>query len=678
MASRDLAKLVVALEAQTGRYEKQLEKANNKLSRFEKNTKKSLGNIKNLFAGLSIGLAIREVARATAAQERAIAQLEQGLKSTGNTVGFTLDQLKKQASDLQNVTIFGDEQFLAAQSQLVTFTKITDEQFTRVTELAADLSTRMDQDLKSSVLQLGKALNDPIKNLSALSRAGIQFSDSQKEAIKALVESGDLISAQNIILKELEVQFGGSARAARDTFSGAMQAVKNAFGDLLEADGLTGAVDGLKELENTLKDPETVQAAKTLTTAIVLGFNAAAKAIAVAVSGLSNFAKLAAENVASNLFGAADLERAKTQLVDLNRELEFLETRIANRGGFASDIEKRELSRLDAEIAKLEALKKALTPTAATAPTAPAAGAPAPVATPEINFEGIAKLSEAQKEGLKVTEQFLTPLEEYEKRVDELSGLLELNAISQETYNRALTKAAEMLRDADPAVEAYNKKLEEGKKVFEETRTPVEALYAEYERLNDLLAEGVISWDTYSRAVQMAAEEFDELKKKTDKTKDDLSTFADQAARNMQSALADFFFEPTKDGLKDLLKNFIQTLGRMAAEIAASKILEGVVGSFAGSGSSGTDKGSIAGTIIGAFAGARAEGGPVDPSRSYLVGEKGPEMFVPNTAGRIVPNNQMMGGATINQYISTPNPSSFRKSTDRIALDMRRQLARGT
>ena len=61
---------------------------------------------------------------------------------------------------------------------------------------------------------MGKALNDPVANLSALSRSGIQFSDEQKAVIKSMAETGRLAEAQTLILDELNRQYGGSAEAA--------------------------------------------------------------------------------------------------------------------------------------------------------------------------------------------------------------------------------------------------------------------------------------------------------------------------------------------------------------------------------------------------------------------------------------------------------------------------------
>lgn len=171
-------------------------------------------------------------------QAKAVAQVEAGVKSTGQAAGFATEELLKMASDLQNKTIFGDEEILqGATAQLLTFTNIAGNQFSRTQEAALNLATRLDGDLKSASIQLGKALNDPIANLSALSRSGIQFSEDQKEVIKSLAESGRLADAQTIILDELEKQYGGAAEAAAKAGKGGLTQFYNILGDIMEQFG---------------------------------------------------------------------------------------------------------------------------------------------------------------------------------------------------------------------------------------------------------------------------------------------------------------------------------------------------------------------------------------------------------------------------------------------------------
>ncbi len=157
-------------------------------------------------AGLTLGVTTPLLALGAAAvknfdeQAKAVAQVEQGLISTGNAVGYNTEQLKKQASALQENTLFGDENILKnVTAQLLTFTNVTGREFERTQQAALDLATRLDGDLKGAAIQLGKALNDPIANLSALSRSGIQFSKDQKVLINSLVEMGKTAEAQSII-----------------------------------------------------------------------------------------------------------------------------------------------------------------------------------------------------------------------------------------------------------------------------------------------------------------------------------------------------------------------------------------------------------------------------------------------------------------------------------------------
>lgn len=204
-------------------------------------------------AGTAITFGLKAV-RAWDEQAQAIAQVEAGLKSTNNAAGLTSKQLQRMASDLQSNSIFGDETILRdATANLLTFTNIAGDQFARTQQSVLDLATRMGTDLKSAAIQLGKALNDPVANLSALSRSGIQFSDAQKTLIKSLWETNQQAEAQKVILEELENQFGGSAKAAADAGLGGFKQLSNTFGDLTEQIGKS-LMPYLNKLEKVLRD----------------------------------------------------------------------------------------------------------------------------------------------------------------------------------------------------------------------------------------------------------------------------------------------------------------------------------------------------------------------------------------------------------------------------------------
>lgn len=181
--------------------------------------------------------AISDMMEASYEQERAEAKLGATLKATGGAIGYTKDQLAELAAEMQRTTVFGDEAVMEAEALMLTYGNIGKETFPRVLKAAADLSTVLGQDLKSSVTQLGVALEDPAEGMTRLRRAGIVFTDEQKEMVKQLQASGDVLGAQNIILQALEQRVGGAAKMMGDTAWGATVKFKGAIADLKQTLG---------------------------------------------------------------------------------------------------------------------------------------------------------------------------------------------------------------------------------------------------------------------------------------------------------------------------------------------------------------------------------------------------------------------------------------------------------
>lgn len=161
------------------------------------------------------------------------------IKSTGGAAKISADQVGDLATAISNKTGVDDEAIQSGANLLLTFKNVKNEVgeganiFDRATAAAADLSAAGFGDMAGTSKQLGKALNDPIKGISALGRAGVTFTDQQKEQIKTLVKSGKTLDAQKIILKEVESQVGGTAAASATM--GEKAAV--AFGNLQEQVG---------------------------------------------------------------------------------------------------------------------------------------------------------------------------------------------------------------------------------------------------------------------------------------------------------------------------------------------------------------------------------------------------------------------------------------------------------
>ena len=225
-------------------------KARDEASKEIQNVGKEAGGLANLLAGsfknaaiLSgaalAGIAVEAVRSVGAFEESqaAVAQLETVLKSTRNAAGLYKDDLIEQASALERVTSYSDEAIIGTENLLLTFTNIKGTIFQQALPAVLDMSQALGQDLKSSSIQLGKALNDPIQGITALRRVGVSFTDSQQDMIKSLVESGKTIDAQKMILKEIQTEFGGSAEAAGKTFAGSVTRLKNQINNLEESLG---------------------------------------------------------------------------------------------------------------------------------------------------------------------------------------------------------------------------------------------------------------------------------------------------------------------------------------------------------------------------------------------------------------------------------------------------------
>lgn len=160
----------------------------------------------------------------TAAENVAVA--DNRVKNIAESMGLFGDQAQSVAGRLitlaeaQEGLLGVDAELIkAGQAQLLTFKNIAasaDEaggSFDRATFAAIDLAAAGFGSIDSASIMLGKALQDPVKGLTALGRAGVTFTEQEKELIKTLVKSGDTLAAQEIILKAVETQVGGTAEA---------------------------------------------------------------------------------------------------------------------------------------------------------------------------------------------------------------------------------------------------------------------------------------------------------------------------------------------------------------------------------------------------------------------------------------------------------------------------------
>ena len=171
---------------------------------------------------------------------QANAQLAASLKSTGGAAGLSAEALHKQSEELASTSLFDDKVITKTQSILLTFTQIKGAVYNDAMPAILDLSSKMGEDLTSATVQVGKALNDPIRGMTALRRVGVAFSEDQQKVIKSLVQTGHIAEAQRVILKELNTEFGGSAKANAAVGTGPFVLLGHIVDDIKE--NLGGAI----------------------------------------------------------------------------------------------------------------------------------------------------------------------------------------------------------------------------------------------------------------------------------------------------------------------------------------------------------------------------------------------------------------------------------------------------
>lgn len=245
--------------------------ADKRLKAAQKSLSKTADKFTNIGAIMSVGITAPFTALVSAAipaareSQEALGQVQAALTSMGDAAGRTLPQLQAQAEALMKLSTFDDDDILRkVTANLLTFGNVSGEVFDRAQLAAVNLSARLGQDLQSSAIQLGKALNDPVKGLTALSRVGVSFTAQQQAQIKAMTAAGNAAGAQAIILGELERQFGGSAEAMRKATPGIE--TQQAWADFQEViggialkflppltSGLTSVLNAFNELDPSVQ-----------------------------------------------------------------------------------------------------------------------------------------------------------------------------------------------------------------------------------------------------------------------------------------------------------------------------------------------------------------------------------------------------------------------------------------
>ncbi|AUK49164.1 phage tail length tape measure family protein [Pasteurella multocida] len=693
-----ISNLKIKLTAETAKFTEEINKARNSLGGLSR-TKSGIDLTKVALRGLAVtaGVVATAFAAVSAAAmqgisiyaetERYMARTEAQLKATGAAVGFTTSELDKFARSVAMNTLASTDGIRNAMSVLMTFKSVTGDIFKQTISLAQDLAEVFKTDVASEARNLGRALETPTEAVSILKRKGIELSESQQELIKKFVESGEKAKAQELILHELQKRVGGAGQAAAN-------------------DTVTGALDTLGQATDELK--EAFATATGITDIFKKSVNGLAKAfiwLREKIAGPSDM-KAYVNELEQSIKKNEELLKLKKQQALLasstqywsnssnNAEIQRLENGLARQRGILAEArakleeQEKEAEKLKqqnekAELDKLESKK---------------------VATAKSSYQNhlsaldLRYATETQKielnHQLQIKKIQQMSISEKDARAKGFSSALELRkhylALENQAFDKAMTDQKEKIRREE------QERSDKVRSFFNEIRGGGNDPYVQNDITRD---EQLAKAEEMHKQQLLSVEEFEKAKATIEdayrKRKEDLDR---ESAIAQLGAAASLF-----DGLAGLME---ATAGRnssayrtMFAISKSFQIAQSLLNLHAAVMKAMNDDDSLTtterlakmATVASAGAnvlnqltsvtlsGARAMGGPVGGGRAYLVGEKGPEIFVPGASGQITSNenlNKALGGGS-NKTVVINQTNNF-DSSNSDNLDLAKSIAKQT
>ncbi len=744
--------------------------AQKELKRLEREFKKSADGISEFGTRMSVAVTAPLVgiaalglneAKATA---QAMAQVNAALSSMGGVAGRTAEQLSGFADQLELNSLFeADEILQKVTANLLTFGNVTGSTFDQAQQAIVDLSTRMGTDLQSATILVGRALNEPVKGLTALRRTGIQFSEAQVAAVEAMVATNNIAGAQGVILAELNKQFGNAAAAAQATdpwnratdafkqmaeqigtallpvlpvISEAVVSLTQAFTSLspetqkyvIIAGGLLAAIGplavGLGAVMTALAPARaafaaaaagiaTIGPASAVATAGMASGSAAATGFAARLTGLAAAATTAGRALLG-MFGGplgaailgvgAALAYASSEsfklrgVTEQTRQVQGAATASAERLQGAINSLATSYGRAREEALALIRSERQLAAHQYSVASARAQAAGTTLgrirnASAGVGGRGASALDEARA----LAEQEFTAA-----RQAQFLALRTLNSADQALANPARPRAAgpvggggagsaagggagggggrssggggaaQQTRDAEAAVREFTNALGSLREQYLPVATAEAEMIKRLSTLSRAFKEGEISGTDFTIMAAAVRNEF----ANGGEGATDWADAVSDAMGESQSAIEQWraSLPTTQEALSDLSQHFeeqaraleesaqrqrralddmVYGLRTFANSIKSGDIfgiIEGIFGLFdAIGGMTNGGRGFNLGPFQ--FGGARADGGPVASGRTYLVGERGPELFTPSRSGAIIANDNMRGGGRVHVTI---------------------------
>ena len=225
-------------------------------------------------AAIFAGFKFTKLAELAAIADQRIVAVSRTMGLFGGDTVMVTQRISDFADAMERETGIMAETIKAAQAKLLTFRQlamtadIAGEAFDRATQATIDMAAAGFGEATTNAVQLGKALEDPIKGVNSLRRSGITFTESEKAKLAVLVNSNRIHDAQKVILTAIETQVKGTAKATAVS----TQRMKQGFGEVTDAIGtkllplmnaFADAIVAKKHLKKSIKNSAICSTHKT-------------------------------------------------------------------------------------------------------------------------------------------------------------------------------------------------------------------------------------------------------------------------------------------------------------------------------------------------------------------------------------------------------------------------------
>jgi hypothetical protein len=178
-----------------------------------------------LIAAGAIGAELVHATKGFQDHQKVVKETETRIKKMGNAAHISAKDVGELSDSIEAKTAVDGDAVQSGANMLLTFGNIRNEAgkgkdiFNQATLAATEMAAKFGGDASSQAIVLGKALDNPAKGLTALTRIGVSFSKQEQKQIKDMQEHGNIAGAQALILKSVNRQVAGAAEAQATAWS---------------------------------------------------------------------------------------------------------------------------------------------------------------------------------------------------------------------------------------------------------------------------------------------------------------------------------------------------------------------------------------------------------------------------------------------------------------------------